>query len=323
MNAFITGGSGFVGKSLIKRMADEGHTIRALALSSDDAGILAGLGAEVTSGDVNQLHILEKSIRGCDVVIHLAAIMKLMGDYKALYRVNVEGTRNMIRAAQAAGIRRFVHVSAGAVLTGGPPVINADESWKIPENPVGAYARTKALGEKIVLDSNSHDFSTVIVRPPCIWGAGDRAMLPEIMKAVRQGQWVWVNRGDYPYSTCHVRNVCEGILLACGKGHGGEVYFITDGPPAIFRDFFSELIRTQGMEPGDRSVPRWMVRLLAPLVETIWKIFYYEGTAPLSREMLALFLSPISIVDGKARSGLGYRGAYTRQQGMAELRQDA
>ena len=86
MNAFITGGSGFVGKSLIKRMADEGHTIRALALSSDDAGILTGLGAEVTSGDVNQLHILEKSIRGCDVVIHLAAIRWEL-EYPEFFRI--------------------------------------------------------------------------------------------------------------------------------------------------------------------------------------------------------------------------------------------
>ncbi|MCX5852380.1 MAG: NAD-dependent epimerase/dehydratase family protein, partial [Deltaproteobacteria bacterium] len=224
------------------------------------------------------------------------------------------------QAAQAAGSRRFVHISAGAVLTGGRPVINADETWEVPGKPIGAYAQTKALGEKFVLESNSKNFSTVILRPPCIWGTGDQAMLPGMIDAIRSGKWVWIDQGKYFYSTCHVNNVCEAILLACDKGQGGEVYFIADGPPATFRDFFSELIRTQRIEPGNMSIPGWTARLLAPLMEKIWTTFNLKGYPPVSNETVALFLSPISIVDNKARSILGYRGLYTRQQGMADLR---
>jgi nucleoside-diphosphate-sugar epimerase len=246
--------------------------------------------------------------------------MKLMGDYNELYWVNVDGTKNMLNAAREAGIGRFVYISAGAVLTGGRPVIDADETWEVPEKPIGAYAQTKALGEKFVLDANHRDFKTIILRPPCVWGTGDQAMLPGMVDAVRSGKWFWIDQGKYSYSTCHVNNVCEAILLACEKGQGGEVYFIADGPPATFRDFFSELIRTQGIEPGNMSMPRWIARLLASLMEKIWTTFNLKGYPPVLNETVALFLSPISIADKKARSILGYRGLYTRQQGMDDLR---
>ncbi|MCX5852509.1 MAG: NAD-dependent epimerase/dehydratase family protein, partial [Deltaproteobacteria bacterium] len=95
LKVYVTGGSGFVGKSLIKRLKEERHDVRALAVSSDDAQILKDLGAEAIVGDVNQIQVLKQSIYGCDVIIHLAAIMKIMGNYKELYQVNVDGTKNM------------------------------------------------------------------------------------------------------------------------------------------------------------------------------------------------------------------------------------
>jgi nucleoside-diphosphate-sugar epimerase len=145
-------------------------------------------------------------------------------------------------------------------------------------------------------------------------------MLPTIIRAVRQGRWVWVDNGEYPYSVCHVKNVCEGIILACEKARSRAVYFLKDGPPMKFRDFFSALIQTQGITPGTRSMPRWLANGLAPLVEIFWRLFRLHGEPPLSREILAFFLNPVSINDHKARKELGYTGYITANEGLAELR---
>jgi len=131
---------------------------------------------------------------------------------------------------------------------------------------------------------------------------------------------MWVDKGEYPYSVCHVKNVCEGIILACEKGRGGAVYFLTDGPPLKFRDFFSVLIQTQGVTAGTKSMPRWLANGLAPLVEILWRLFRREGEPPLSREILAFFFNPVSINDHKARRELGYAGYITTNEGLAELR---
>ena len=323
MRVFVTGGSGFLGKNLIKMLKDRGDDVRALAISEKDAAICEEAGAETIIGNLDQSEVLKKGLQGCDVVIHSAAIMKLMADYETLYHVNVEGTRNLIEAAKSAGIKRFIHIAAVAALSGGKPVKNADETWEIPKKPVGAYAKTKAIGEKIALSYHSSAFEVLVIRPPCIWGLGDQAMLPGLTEVAAKGKFLWVAGGDYLFAVCHVRNVCEGILLAIEKGRGGEVYFLTDGPRTNFREFFDALIRTQGVDPGEKTIPRWMASILAPIVEFIWRSLRLKNAAPFSREAMALLFSPLWVNDNKARRELGYKGHVSREEGLAELRAEA
>jgi nucleoside-diphosphate-sugar epimerase len=237
--------------------------------------------------------------------------------------VNVEGTRNLIEAAESAGIKRFIHISALAVITGGKPVENADETWVIPKKPVGSYAQTKAIGEKVALSHHSSEFEVVVIRPPFVWGLGDQATLPILSEVAGRGKYLWLGGGEYPFSACHVRNVCEGILLAMERGRGGEVYFLTDGPRNNFREFFDALIRTQGVDPGERSVPHWIASFLAPIVEFVWRSLRLKGDPPLSRESMALLFSPLWVNDNKARAELGYKGHVSREEGLAELRAEA
>ena len=105
----------------------------------------------------------------------------------------------------------------------------------------------------------------------------------------------------------------EGVLLAAERGRPGEVYFLTDGPPVEFRAFITELLATQGLDPGARVVPRWIARALA--AATSWMT-----TPPVTRGALALVGHEVTVDDAKARRELGYVGAMTRAQGLAEMR---
>jgi nucleoside-diphosphate-sugar epimerase len=137
---------------------------------------------------------------------------------------------------------------------------------------------------------------------------------------VRDGQFSWIEGGRYLTSTCHVNNVCEGMLLAAEKGRGGEVYFLTDGKPIELREFFTALLDTQGLKPGDRSIPRWLAQIIAFLVETLWKTFSLKTEPPLTRTALKLMGEEVTVDDSKARRELGYKALVTIKTGLEEMK---
>jgi nucleoside-diphosphate-sugar epimerase len=164
-----------------------------------------------------------------------------------------------------------------------------------------------------VLAANRDGLTTVIVRPRFVWGAGDTNLLPKIAEAVKRGRFGWVDGGRYLTSTCHVDNVAEGILLAAERGAPGEIYFLTDGEPVDFRDFLTQVLATQGVDPGTRSIPRWLARATAAL--TGWM-----KHPPVTKTALALIGHEVTVVDAKARRELGYTSHVSRERGLAEMR---
>jgi nucleoside-diphosphate-sugar epimerase len=319
MRVFITGGSGFVGQNLIQVLRAEGHEVMALARSQASARIVAWLGGFPVWGDLLDSAAVERRMDGCEVVFHCAGRMAFWGGQEELFRVNVEGTRTLLDAAKKVGVNAFVYVSAAAVVADGRPLRKVEESDQAPKIPFGAYARTKAEAEKMVLQAGTPSLRTVAVRPPLIWGRGDRTFLPGIVRAVKEKKFIWVDGGEYPYSTCHVRNVCEGALLAAKRGTGGRAYFLTDGPPGSFRQFITDLLLPQDLSVNTVSIPRWAAWWGAAITEKWWRLRRLSGTPPITRDLLALIGGPMELNDARARLELGYQGSFIRKQGMAEL----
>ena len=186
MRVFITGGSGFVGQNLIPVLRAEGHEVMALARSQASARNVAWLGAFPVWGDLLDPAALEKGIASCDVVFHSAGLMALWGCQEKLVQVNVQGTQNLLDAAEKAGVNAFVYISAAAVVSDGRPLGVVDESGPSPETPLlEPTLERKPKPEKMVLQAGTASFRTVAIRPPLIWGRGDRAFLPGIVKAVK------------------------------------------------------------------------------------------------------------------------------------------
>jgi nucleoside-diphosphate-sugar epimerase len=315
-SAFITGGSGFVGKHLIRALVARGVAVHALARSDDASRAVTEAGATPVPGDLNDRVVLERGMRDCELVFHAAAYVKQHGSRRAFFAANVEGTAHVLAAAKAAGVKRFVHVGTEAVLADGKPIVRADETRPRAANPAGLYPLTKGLAEAAVLAANAPGFATVVIRPRLIWGAGDTTLLPDIVATVKSGRFAWIDGGHYLTSTCHVENVVEGALLAAEKGRGGEIYFLTDGEPIEFRVFLTDLLRTQGVEPGDKEVPRWLVSALATLTS-------FMRAPPITKTAVALAGVEVSVRDDKARRELGYRAAVSRDAGLAAMRAPA
>jgi nucleoside-diphosphate-sugar epimerase len=320
-SAFVTGGSGFIGGRLLGRLRDDGVAVRALARSEGSGAKVMELGAEPVRGDLDDPAAMATGAAGCDVTFHLAAHVADWGKPEEFERGNVRGTRNALEASRRAGVRRFVHCGTEAAILAGQALDGADETEPLRPDSPALYSATKAKAEALVREANGDGLETVVVRPRFVWGAGDTTLLPEIAAAVEAGRFAWVGGGTNRTSITHVDNVVEGLLCAAERGAGGEAYFVTDGDPVVFREFISELLRTQGIEPPDRTIPTWVASAIARGGELAWRALPLRGSPPLTR--FALWAASLDCVldDSKARGKLGYAPVISRAEGLEGLRQ--
>jgi nucleoside-diphosphate-sugar epimerase len=319
--AFVTGGSGFIGGTLVRRLVAEGWTVRALARSDASADAVRERGAEPVRGDLDDVASMAAGAAGCEVAFHCAAHLGDWGTREEFERGNVQGTRNALAAARQAGLRRFVHVGTEAALLAGQPLVEADERAPLRFDSPALYSSTKARAEEAVIEANQNGLETVVVRPRFVWGRGDTTLLPTMTEMVRSGRFAWVGGGRHRTSTTHVDNVVEGLMLGAQRGAPGGVYFVTDGQPVVFRDFVTRLIETQGVTPPGRSVPVPVANAVATVGESAWRLLPLPGRPPLTR--LAVWLSAVetTIDITRARTELGYAPVRTIDEGLEELRQ--
>src|SRR3954471_5500046 len=253
--AFVTGGSGFVGGELVRRLVHDGWTVRALARSDRSAQAVEQAGAEAVRGDLDDTAAMRAGADGADVFHHAAAKVEDFGDPADFQRVTVQGTKNALEAARDAKVPRFVHVGTEAALMAGQPLVNVDETAPLRPDSPAPYPWSKARAEQAVRDANGNGLETVVVRPRFVWGRGDTVLLPRLKQMVEQGKFAWSGGGNHLTATTHIDNTVEGLVLAAERGQPGGVYFVTDGEPVVFREFVSELLRTQGVEPPTRKLP--------------------------------------------------------------------
>ncbi len=318
--AFVTGGSGFVGRNLIRRLRREAVVVAALARSEQSANVVASLGAVPVRGDLLDVAAMAAGMIGCDTVFHAAATVDEWGPKAVFWQVNVEGTQAALDAARRAGVGCFVHVGTEAVYADGKASLaDLEESRPVPERPLPRYPATKAEAERRVLAANSDSLRCVSVRPRLIWGNDDSSVLPRLVAAVQAGRFAWPDHGRALTSTAHVDNVCEALVLAAARGRGGEAYFVSDGEPTSFREFLGPLLASRGAEPGDKSVPVPLASAFATVAEWLWDSLRLPGTPPAHRMMIELGARTVTINDAKARRELGYQPVITREEGLARL----
>ena len=317
--AFVTGGSGFVGIALVRRLVADGWTVRALARSPEADAKVRAAGAEPVRGDLDDGTAMTAGARGAEVAFHSAAKLGAFGPWDEFRRVNVRGTRNVIGACRAAGVRRLVHVGTEAALLRGQPLVAADERTPLAFDSPAPYAATKAEAEAAVIEANGDGLETVVVRPRFVWGAGDTTLLPALTALVRAGAFRWIGGGLQLTSTTHVDNTVEGLALAAERGRPGNAYFVTDGSPVVFREFVTALLGTQGVQAPEGTLPLPVARALAAAGETAWRLLPLRGAPPLARFALWVSALECTLDDAKAREQLGYAPAVTREHGLTAL----
>lgn len=259
-------------------------------------------------------------LKGCDAVIHCAAYVEPWGRFQDFYDVNVTGTKRLIEAAKAAGVKRFILISTEAALFYGQDMLDIDETYPYPARSPFYYSETKRQAEQLVLQANiPGQFETIALRPRLVWGPGDETILVNLSEMVDKGNFRWIDGGNYQTSTCHVANIVEATVRALDHGRGGEAYFVTDGEVTTMREFLTALLGTVGRHPSNKSVPSGLLRFGAWCIEAVWKLFRIRKKPPVTRFSAAIMSANCTLRIDKARRELGYSPVITVQEGLRQL----
>ncbi len=317
MRIFITGASGFVGGAIAKQLAVN-HEVFAMARSEKSAKKITQLSATPIRCSLN--HVTKENLKKCELIIHAAAYVEAWGTRKQYWDINVEGTKQLIEIAKKAAVKKFIHISSEATLFYGQSMDNIDETYPYPKNTPYLYSETKAEAERIVIRANKTDgFETIVIRPRMIWGPGDQTILPELIKLINKGSFMWINKGKAKTSIVHIYNLVYAIKLAIEKGKGGEIYFITDDEIVTFKSFLTKLLATQGIVPPNKSIAGKISSLLALILEKIWRIFHLKGEPPITRFAADIMTVNCTINIAKAKRELNYKPIISIEKGMQEL----
>jgi dihydroflavonol-4-reductase len=294
MNCFVTGASGFIGSNLVHELVARGHRVKALLRPNADLRGLAGVEFKRVTGDVGNRELLKREIEGCEWCFHVAASYHLwLRDYTPMYTANVEGTRNVIEAAGAAGCARIVYTSTVGCIalpkTVNGKVIPADEMEPVSEAQMtNHYKRSKWLAEQIARQLAQKGLPVVIVNPSAPVG-------PRDVKPTPTGQVIvdFLNRAmpaclDTGLNWVHVRDVAVGHVLAAERGRIGERYILGHAEGNwTMKETFAVLEEITGIHAPRFEIPYWAALLAGYANEAFSFVTGIPPKAPLAGVRLA------------------------------------
>jgi dihydroflavonol-4-reductase len=281
MTTLVTGATGLVGSAVARRLVAAGHRVRVLTRRNSDLRNLAGLDVQTVVGDLAEPRTLDAAVAGCENLFHVAADYRLwVPDPVALYRVNVEGTREIIRRAMQAGVRRIVYTSSVAALGLLPDGEPADETTPADiDSMIGHYKRSKYLAEHAVLELiGGENAPVVIVNPSAPVGPRDIRPTPTgriVIDVMRRRMPAYVDTG---LNVVHVDDVAEGHLLAFERGRIGECY-ILGGENLTLKQILDRVAHFAGVPAPKLKIPHAVVLPIAWGAELAATLFGFEPFA--------------------------------------------
>ncbi len=307
MKILITGASGFVGSAVLRCLLKAGHEVRALIRPGNSRANLRGLEVEIVEGDLTDLASLERAMRGCAALYHVAADYRLWTPRpEALYQNNVAGTRNIMRVAGDAGVKRIIYTSSVATLGLNPDGTPATEDTPATlKDMIGHYKRSKFLAEAAVRQLvEEQGLPVVIVNPSAPVGPGDVKPTPTgrmILDAARGQMPAYVDTG---LSIVHVEDVAEGHIRAFERGRIGERY-ILGGENMSLREILETLALLTGYPPPRIRLSPGVVLPIAYLSEA-WARLARGGEPRVTVDGVRMSRKKMFFSSEKAKRELGY-----------------
>ncbi|MBT5110661.1 MAG: NAD-dependent epimerase/dehydratase family protein [Rhodospirillaceae bacterium] len=306
MRALVTGATGFVGAAVVRELLKDGADIRVLVRAQSDRSNIDGLSVEPVIGDLRDADSLRDAVAGCDAVFHVAADYRLWTPRpEDMYESNVEGSRNLVRAAADAGVNRIVYTSSVAVLGIIPDGAPGDEDTPVTlDNMIGHYKRSKFLAEAAVRDLADAGAPVVIVNPSAPIGPRDVKPTPTgrmVIEAASGRMPAYVDTG---LNLVHVEDVAVGHVLAHRHGKIGERY-VLGGQNMMLAEILFEIATLAGRKPPRVKLPHGLVMPVAALVEG-WARLTGGGEPFVTMDAVRMAKKRMFYSSAKAERDLGY-----------------
>ena len=273
----------------------------------------------MVQGDVRDSAAVLAAAHGCDAIIHGAARVGVVGSWEDFRSVNVDGTANVVRAAQALGIERVVHVSTPSVAHSGHSLVGEGASPAVTGRSGAHYAESKAIAEIAALDAG-----VVAIRPHLVWGPGDTQLVGRIVERARANRLALVGSGNALIDSTYIDNAVSALLAAVDAVHpgaacAGRAYVIANGEPRTVRELMEGICRAAGVPFEPRRVPLGLAKRLGAVVETVWPRLR-DDEPPITR-FVAEQLGTAHWFDPRpAHRDLGWTPHVTLDEGFARLR---
>ena len=313
--AFVTGGTGFIGRAVVRKLIARGYQVVALARSERGVAMLREMGATAAIGDVTDRESMREAMRGSDIVFHIAGVYDYSPEgLRRCDSVNVGGTRNVLELAHELNISRIIHTSTLAVF-GDTRGALPDETYFAGGPFLSEYDRTKWLAHYNVAEGLiAQGAPIIIVMPGAVYGPGDSSWLAGVMRLFHRGLLPVLPGPETTLCYTYVDDVAEGHLLAAEKGRLGESYILA-GPAVPLGEMVEFWAHLTGKRPPTTTIPARFARNLSPALGRAGSVVALPEA--FSEEMVRLLgVSYVGRSD-KARAELGWRPR-PLQAGMLE-----
>jgi nucleoside-diphosphate-sugar epimerase len=308
VRAFLTGGTGFIGGHVARKLRERGDEVVALVRSPERASALRDLGCELVQGDLSDEEAIRRGAEGSDAAFHVGAVYKVgvpKSEHEGMWDANVRGTERVLDAAHQAGVRRIVYVSTVNVFgnTAGRLV---DESYRRSEADgfLSCYDETKYRAHLVAEDRVAKGYPVVIVQPAGVYGPHDHSEIGNMIDQARSGKLRLKMFPETGFMLVHVEDVAAGILLAHDNGEIGQSYVLA-GAQVRMGDLVDRVCELSGRKPPRASMPSAMIKLSAPLGPVVGPLM---GFPPNLAELIKVSDGVTYWAkDDKARRELGFR----------------
>jgi len=316
MLTLVTGASGFIGSAIATALLERDDRVRGLVRDVRRGQGLRERGVELAQGDVTDSESMRRAVQGVECIYHTAAVVGDWPDRAETWRVNVEGTRRLLETAEAAGVRRIVHISSLAVY-GNRHHHGTDET--APYRYGDTYTDAKIDSERVVFEWAARGaMEAVCLRPGFVYGPGDRMLLPKLMAALAEGRFAFVGDGSKQMNCVYIDDVARAAVLAGTRpGVSGEAFNVTDDTQTTLRDFISHIAEWMGVPLPTRHVPAAIAIAGCYASEYAGRLLHVKR-APLmniSRLRFLYYNQHYSVA--RARRVLGYSPQVTYRQGLS------
>ena len=326
--ALLTGGSGFLGRAIVREILEDTSPLKIKELRILDLEPLNEPGdtrIKFIRGDVRDKKIVQETSQGCDLVIHSAAIVDWgTRSEEEVMAVNHQGTLNVIEACRTMGVEALLYTSSLDVLYDGKPLVDVNEDRPYPDRHATSYCESKFLGEKSVLEANGEQLSTCSLRPADIYGEGDPYHIGSLKNMAKGGFYVRLGTGRAKCQHVYVRNMAHAHVLASaalleGKGRvGGQAYFLTDGRASNFFSFFDPFVEGAGyrIRPKNLWLPRWFAYGLGCISEAIAFLLRPVHTyfPKMSRFAVTYTCTDYTFTAEKAKNDFNFTPKYSKEE---------
>ena len=315
----VTGATGFLGQHLVRRLLDLGQPVRATGRNLKIGLELQAEGADFRPVELRDKAAMMAAMTGVEAVVHSGALSSVWGRRRDFHAINVGGTENVIAGCIAHGIKRLVYISSPSVVTRPVAQWNLTESEPLPDKHVSMYSETKRLGEDRVQEAATmaSGLETVILRPKAIYGPGDTAIFPRLLKAASKGRLPIIGDGDTVTNLTHVSDVVASIILALTSANaGGNVYFITGGEEIRIWDVIKDVVAQAGFKAPSRKLGIRRAIRAAKILEWLWGTLHLPGEPPITTYSVGILGISQTYDIAAAKRDLGYDPQVTVEESI-------